>query len=93
MRDGTNAGAISLDRKDVKMTKLERIARDLAAVLSDRGEADWHRYLPLAGEVSKRLDRQFGSIMDQRADARIAVQCLARDASIASLTHPRNKEI
>lgn len=37
----------------------ENVARDLAAVLSPRGEADWRQYLGLARAVEKSLDRQF----------------------------------
>jgi hypothetical protein len=50
------------------MTRLERIARDLAAVLSPRGEEDWGRYVRLAEEVSRRLDRQFADIMVRDAE-------------------------
>jgi hypothetical protein len=45
------------------MTRLERIARDLAAVLSPQGEDDWRRFRPLAEVVGLRLDRQFADIM------------------------------
>jgi hypothetical protein len=41
------------------MITRERIARDLAAVLSPGGEADWRQYLGLARMVEKSLDRQF----------------------------------
>lgn len=49
------------------MIRLERIARDLAAELSEKGEADWHRFRPLAKEVGERLDQQFRAIMGPRA--------------------------
>lgn len=49
--------------------RLERIARDLAAVLSAQGEADWQRFLALAREVARRLDRQFGVVMDAETDS------------------------
>lgn len=60
------------------MTRLEQIARDLAAVLSPGGEDDWRRFLGLAARVGARLDRQFVDIMlkdiesgpgSQRSDA------------------------
>jgi hypothetical protein len=51
------------------MTRLERIARDLAAVLSPQGEADWRRYVPMAKDVGTRLCRQFDDIM-RRPDSR-----------------------
>lgn len=40
----------------------ESVARDLAAVLSPRGEADWRQYLGLARAVEKSLDRQFDEV-------------------------------
>jgi hypothetical protein len=40
------------------MTKLERIARDLAAVLSPQGEADWRRFVGMAEDVGTRLYEQ-----------------------------------
>lgn len=45
------------------MTRLERIARDLAFVLSPQGESDWRRYLPMAEDIGTRLSRQFDDIM------------------------------
>lgn len=45
------------------MTRLEQIARDLAAVLSPQGEEDWRRFLGLAEKVGVRLDRQFVDIL------------------------------
>lgn len=44
------------------MIKLEQIARDLAAVLSPEGEADWPQYLALARTVEKSLNRQLGVV-------------------------------
>ena len=38
--------------------RLERIARDLAAVLSPEGEPDWRRFIVMAEEVGTRLYRQ-----------------------------------
>lgn len=49
------------------MTKLEKIARDLAAVLSPEGEADWQRYVVMAEEVGGRLYRQFAEILGPAA--------------------------
>ncbi|OCP19373.1 hypothetical protein BC361_31090 [Ensifer sp. LC54] len=40
----------------------ESVARDLAAVLSPRGEADWRQYLGLARAVEKSLERQFDEV-------------------------------
>lgn len=40
----------------------ESVARDLAAVLSPRGEADWRQYLGLARSIEKSLDRQFDEV-------------------------------
>lgn len=45
------------------MTRLERIARDLAAVLSPEGEADWQRYVGMAEDVGTRFYKQFADIM------------------------------
>ncbi len=50
------------------MNKLEKIARDLAAVLSPEGEADWPRFLGMAEQVGSRLFRQFAEIMTPEAD-------------------------
>ena len=47
------------------MTRLERIARDLASVLSPRGEDDWRRYVSMAEAVGTRLCRQFDEIMSR----------------------------
>ncbi|NGO54167.1 hypothetical protein [Allomesorhizobium camelthorni] len=44
------------------MIAVERIARDLAAVLSPGGEADWRQYLALARTVEKSLNRQFDEV-------------------------------
>jgi hypothetical protein len=38
--------------------RLEKIARDLAAVLSPQGEADWRRFVVMAEEVGTRLYQQ-----------------------------------
>jgi len=40
------------------MTRLERIARDLAAVLSPEGEGDWRRFTGMAEDVGRRLHAQ-----------------------------------
>ena len=45
------------------MTRLERIARDLAAVLSPEGEADWQRYTGMAEDVGTRFYKQFADII------------------------------
>lgn len=47
------------------MTRLERISRDLASVLSPQGEKDWRRYVPMAEDVGARLCRQFELIMSR----------------------------
>jgi len=51
------------EHRSARMNKVERIARDLAAVLSPQGEPDWPRFIPLAREVGARLDRQFSDLM------------------------------
>lgn len=51
------------------MTRLERIARDLAAVLSPRGEADWRHYVAMAEEVGTRLLQQFPEIMSPEVES------------------------
>ena len=50
------------------MTRVERIARDLAAVLSPRGEADWQNYVAMAEEVGTRMFRQFAEIISGDAE-------------------------
>jgi hypothetical protein len=40
------------------ISRLEKIARDLAAVLSPEGEADWRRFVVMAEEVGTRLYQQ-----------------------------------
>ena len=40
------------------MTKLESIARDLAAVLSPEGESDWQRFTGMAEDVGTRVHAQ-----------------------------------
>jgi hypothetical protein len=45
------------------MTRVERIARDLASVLSPKGEADWQNYAAMAEEVGTRMFRQFAEII------------------------------
>ena len=40
------------------MTRLELIARDLAAVLSPEGEGDWKRFTAMAEDVGTRLHAQ-----------------------------------
>jgi hypothetical protein len=49
------------------MTRLERIARDLAAVLSPEGESDWRRFVGMAEEVGTRLFRQLDEIISPNA--------------------------
>lgn len=49
------------------MTRLERIARDLAAVLSPEGESDWRRYVAMAEEVGTRLYQQLADIISSDA--------------------------
>ncbi len=41
------------------MTKHQKIARQLAAELSEKGEQAWRGYVALAREVDDRLERQF----------------------------------
>jgi hypothetical protein len=43
------------------MTRLERIARDLAAVLSPEGEGDWQRFTGMAEDVGTRLHAQLAA--------------------------------
>ncbi len=45
------------------MSRLEKIARDLAAVLSPEGEADWRSFLDMADEVGTRMFHQFAEIL------------------------------
>lgn len=52
------------------MAKLEQIARDLAAVLSPGGEADWRQYLDLARAVEQSSDQQFDEVFKPRPDPR-----------------------
>jgi hypothetical protein len=40
------------------MTRLELIARDLAAVLSPEGEGDWRRFTGMAEDVGTQLHAQ-----------------------------------
>jgi hypothetical protein len=49
------------------MTRVERIARDLASVLSPKGEADWQNYAAMAEEVGTRMFRQFAEIISSDA--------------------------
>ncbi len=48
------------------MTKYEKIARQLAAELSDKGEQAWRSYVALAREVDDHLERQFRLIVGPR---------------------------
>ena len=57
------------EAKEHAMTRLEQIARDLAAVLSPQGEEDWRRFLPLAEKVGGRLDRQFVELVIPEAES------------------------
>ena len=50
------------------MTRVERIARDLAAVLSPNGEADWQNYIAMAEDVGTRMYRQFAEMFSSDAD-------------------------
>lgn len=43
------------------MTRLESIARDLAAVLSPEGEGDWQRYTGMAEDVGTQLHAQLAA--------------------------------
>ena len=56
------AHGVPANRRRVMSTH-ERIARDLAAVLSSAGEADWRQYLSMAVKIETRLDRQLATIM------------------------------
>ncbi len=49
------------------MTKHEKIARQLAAELSDKGERAWQSYVALAREVEGRLEREFRLIIGPRS--------------------------
>ncbi len=49
------------------MTKHEKIARQLAAELSDKGERAWQSYVALAREVDDRLEREFRLIIGPRS--------------------------
>ncbi len=49
------------------MTKHEKIARQLAAELSEKGEQAWRSYVALAREVDDRLERQFRLIVGPRS--------------------------
>ena len=51
------------------MNTHERIARDLAAVLSPEGEADWRQYEAMARDLERRLDRQFKAYMRRPAES------------------------
>ena len=51
------------------MTKLEKIARDLASVLSPKGEADWQRFVGMAEVVGTRLFKQFADIISPEAES------------------------
>ncbi len=48
------------------MIKHEKIARQLAAELSEKGEQAWRSYVALAREVDDRLERQFRLIVSPR---------------------------
>ena len=50
------------------MTRLEKIARDLASVLSPEGEADWQRFVGMAEEVGARLFNQFAEFFSPEAE-------------------------
>jgi hypothetical protein len=54
--------------KELKMTRLEKIARDLASVLSPEGESDWRRFVGMAEEVGTRLFKQFADILAPEAE-------------------------
>ena len=58
-----------VEAKEHAMTRLEQIARDLAAVLLPQGEEDWRRFLPLAEKVGGRLDRQFVELVIPEAES------------------------
>ena len=49
--------------QDLTITRLEKIARDLASVLSPKGEADWRRFVAMADKVGTRLFQQFAEII------------------------------
>jgi len=40
------------------MTRLESIARDLAAILSPQGESDWRAFIEMAEDVGTQLHAQ-----------------------------------
>jgi hypothetical protein len=62
------------------MTRLERIARDLAAVLSPKGESDWRRYMGMAEEVGIRLHQQFADIISSDVGCIAPAETTARGA-------------
>ena len=49
------------------MTRLESIARDLAAVLSPEGEGDWKRFTGMAEDVGTRLHAQMAVAFPDRS--------------------------
>ncbi len=49
------------------MTKHEKIARQLAAEISEKGEQDWRSYVALAREVDESLERVFRLIIEARS--------------------------
>ena len=64
------------------MTRLEGIARDLAAVLSPEGESDWRRFVGMAEEVGTRLFRQLAEMTSPGAGPGVAAPApLGRFAS------------
>ena len=71
------------------MTRLERIARDLASVLSPQGESDWRRYLPMAEKVGTRLCQQFDDIMLRDAERRDDRSRAAQAVPAASMLSSR----
>jgi hypothetical protein len=46
------------DPNQPTIPRVEKIARDLAAVLSTKGEADWRSFVVMAEEVGTRLYQQ-----------------------------------
>ncbi len=53
------------------MTKHEKIARQLAAELSEKREQAWRSYVVLAREVDDRLEWQFRMIVSPRFEGHV----------------------
>ncbi|HUF45801.1 MAG TPA: hypothetical protein VMN43_10690 [Aestuariivirgaceae bacterium] len=56
--------------QDLTITRLEKIARDLASVLSPKGEADWRRFVAMADKVGTRMFQQLAEIIPSDSPSR-----------------------